>query len=47
MPESVLNKWKDIWDFFAKSADYKRAYTVDFDVYKAQDEVDIYVSIQD
>ena len=47
MPESVLNKWKEIWDFFAKSANYKRAYTVDFDVYKAQDEVDIYVSIQD
>ncbi len=47
MPDSVLNKWKEIWDFFAKTTDYQRAYTADFDVYKAQDEVDIYVSIQD
>lgn len=47
MPGSLFSKWKEIWDFFGKTADYKRAYTTDFDVYKAQDEVDIYVSIQD
>jgi len=46
MPDSVLNKWKEIWDFFDKNSDYKRAYTADFDVYKSNDEVDIYVSIQ-
>ncbi len=47
MPGSVLNKWKEIWDFFANTSAYKRAYTADFDVYKSQGEVDIYVSILD
>ncbi len=47
MPDSILNKWKDIWEFFKKNADYKRAYKTDFDVYKSQEEADIYVSIKD
>ena len=46
MPESALKTWKEIWEFFSTSKEYTRAFTADFDVYKSQGEVDIYVSIK-
>ncbi len=46
MPQTVINTWTEIWGFFAANTDYKRAYTTDFELYKSEDEIAIYIAIQ-
>ena len=45
MPQVVINTWSKIWDYFsADTPDYQRAYTTDFELYKSQDEIEIYIA---
>jgi len=38
--------WSKIWEYFAnKNSQYKRAYKTDFEYYKNQHEIEIYISI--
>ena len=47
MPEVVINTWSEVWDYFEREAvDYKRAFTTDFEYYKSENEVDIYIAIK-
>lgn len=47
MPQIVINTWSKIWDYFsADTPDYQRAYTTDFELYKGQNEIEIYISVK-
>lgn len=44
MPKVVVDTWKEIWEYF-QNDNIKRKYTTDFELYKSQDEVEIYISV--
>jgi predicted transcriptional regulator YdeE len=45
--EAVIETWGEIWEYFAnENSQYKRAYKTDFEYYKNQNEIEIYISIQ-
>lgn len=47
MPKTVIVVWGQIWDYFnANDCFHRRAYTTDFEFYKSNDEVEIYISIE-
>ncbi len=46
MPQTVINTWTEIWGYFAENTEHKRAYTTDFEEYKSEDEVAIYIAIK-
>src|SRR5689334_14806729 len=46
MPQSLVQAWVAIWDYFPKNPKYKRAYTTDFELYRSTDMVDIYISVK-
>lgn len=45
LPEIVGETWKEIWDYFENNSEYERAYTIDFEKYLKEDELEIYISI--
>ncbi len=46
--ETVLETWEKIWAYFAdENSEFKRNYTVDFEKYVEEDEIEIYISILD
>jgi predicted transcriptional regulator YdeE len=45
--QAVIETWGEIWEYFAnENSQYKRAYKTDFEYYKNQNEIEIYISIQ-
>ncbi|MDH5647405.1 MAG: GyrI-like domain-containing protein [Candidatus Heimdallarchaeota archaeon] len=47
MPRAVVETWGKIWDYFSNDqAEYQRAYTTDFEYYKNENEVDIYIALK-
>ena len=46
LPMVVVELWQEIWDYFEKNSDYERAFTVDFEKYAKEDEIEIYVAIK-
>lgn len=46
MPQSVMDTWKAIWDYFATNAHHERAYTTDFEQYRGADVVDIHIAVK-
>jgi predicted transcriptional regulator YdeE len=46
LPYVVVELWEEIWEYFEKNSDYERAFTIDFEKYAKEDEVEIYVSIK-
>jgi predicted transcriptional regulator YdeE len=49
MPAVVIETWQFIWDYFAKSHQYKRLYSTDFEVYPADKPgyVEVYIAVQE
>lgn len=45
MPQAVINTWQEIWTYFSNEEGEKRAYGVDYEFYKNQNEFEIYISI--
>lgn len=45
MPKAVMEGWAAIWEHFQASGE-KRAYAVDFEVYRGPNKVDIYISVK-
>ncbi|WP_413701085.1 GyrI-like domain-containing protein [Psychromonas sp. KJ10-10] len=44
--QAVINTWGEIWAYFSNEESvYKRAFTTDFEHYKDQTDIDIYISI--
>lgn len=46
MPEVVVDTWKEIWEYFRRHPEVRRAYTTDFEVYRDQEGVTIYIAIE-
>jgi predicted transcriptional regulator YdeE len=46
LPEVVFEAWQEIWDYFANNSEYERKYTIDFEKYSKEDEIEIYISIK-
>ncbi len=46
MPQAVISLWGEVWNYFS-SADcqYERAFTTDFELYKSETEIEIYIAI--
>ena len=44
--QAVIETWGKVWKYFGdESSKYKRAYKTDFEYYKNQSDIDIYISI--
>ena len=46
MPHSLIQTWAAIWNYFSNSSNYERSYITDFELYRASEEVDIYIAIK-
>lgn len=45
--QTIIETWGRIWEYFSdKNSQHKRAYKTDFEYYKNQNEIEIYISIQ-
>ena len=44
--EAIIETWGRIWEYFSnENSQHKRAYKTDFEYYKGQNEIEIYISI--
>ncbi|MFL0800962.1 MAG: GyrI-like domain-containing protein [Agarilytica sp.] len=47
VPQIVIDTWMKIWTYFSDdNAEHKRTYTTDFEFYKSQNEIEIYIAIE-
>lgn len=47
VPQIVITTWSKIWDYFSTAdTQYQRAYTTDFEFYKNQNEIEIYIAVK-
>lgn len=47
VPQIVIETWTKIWAYFAQTdCAYQRAYTTDFEFYKSQTEIEIYIAVK-
>jgi len=45
--QAIIETWGDVWEYFSnENSQYKRAYKTDFEYYKNQYEIEIYISIK-
>ena len=44
--QAIIETWGKIWEYFSdENSQYKRKYETDFEYYKAQNEIEIFISI--
>ena len=46
MPSTVVETWKQIWDYFETESNYQRSFISDFEAYSDSDKVAIYIGIK-
>lgn len=47
VPQVIIETWMKIWEYFSKGdTEYQRAYTTDFEFYKNQNEIEIYIAVK-
>ncbi len=46
LPDVAFEAWQEVWDYFANNSEYERKYTVDFEKYSKEDEIEIYIAIK-
>ena len=47
MPQVVIETWVKIWEYFSSAnKEYQRNYIIDFEFYKSQHEVEIYIGVK-
>jgi predicted transcriptional regulator YdeE len=45
--QAIIETWGRIWEYFSnENSEYKRKYKTDFEYYKGQNEIEIYISIE-
>jgi predicted transcriptional regulator YdeE len=45
--QAVIETWGKVWEYFTnETSEYKRTYKTDFEYYKNQTDVDIYISVE-
>jgi predicted transcriptional regulator YdeE len=46
LPDAVILAWKQVWSYFSSTnTAYRRTYKTDFELYKQQNEVDLYIAV--
>ncbi|MDH5231921.1 MAG: GyrI-like domain-containing protein [Gammaproteobacteria bacterium] len=46
MPQCVIQAWQQVWDYFADAeSEHRRAFSIDFEFYKSENEVEVYIAI--
>ena len=46
MPTVVVELWEQVWTYFSsESCQYRRAFTTDFELYRSENEIEIYISV--
>ncbi len=45
-PAAVVDAWRRAWEFFAVSADYRRVYTADVELYHSATEMEIFIAVE-
>jgi len=46
MPSTVVETWKQIWNYFGTESEYERNFISDFEAYSDSDKVAIYIGIK-
>lgn len=46
MPQTVIQTWQRIWDYFTLDSPYQRCFMTDFEEYKNGDELAIYIGVK-
>ncbi|WP_394183625.1 GyrI-like domain-containing protein [Marinomonas posidonica] len=47
MPQAVIDLWGEVWAYFAsEKCAHTRAFTTDFECYKSEQEVEIYIAVK-
>ena len=46
MPQTLIQTWSTIWEFFSQGQKYQRVYTYDFELYQSPDRVDIHIAVK-
>ena len=47
VPQVVIETWSKVWDYFSsEETQHQRAYTTDFEYYKNQKEIELYIAIK-
>ncbi len=46
LPDSALQLWQEIWNYFENSKDYKRTFICDFEEYSSMTHVAVYIGIE-
>ncbi len=46
LPQIIFNTWDEIWEYFETNSEYTRKFSVDFEKYTKEDEIEIYISIE-
>ena len=46
LPQITFDTWEEISEYFENNNEYTRKYSVDFEKYSVEDEIEIYVSIE-
>lgn len=47
VPQVVIETWMKVWEYFSKDDNqYQRAYTTDFEYFKNQTEIEIYIAVK-
>lgn len=46
MPQTVIETWKRVWDYFTVDSPYQRCFMTDFEEYKNDDEVAIFIGVR-
>lgn len=45
MPQTVVQIWERVWNYFDENKEYKRNFRTDFEVYTGEEEVAVYIGI--
>lgn len=45
MPQTVVQTWAAIWQFFQANPSIQRSYATDFELYRGMDEVAVYIGV--
>jgi predicted transcriptional regulator YdeE len=46
MPATVIETWKQIWNYFETESNYQRGFISDFEAYSGSDKVAIYIGVK-
>ena len=47
LPQIVIDTWAQVWEYFADdNSEFKRSFSIDFEKYLENDEIELYISIE-